>query len=237
MIPIQRFILGLFMTSLAAGAAERLGSVSGIVTYSDGPPVVSATVGYLREAPLNQAAPKAAFTTSGSSGAFALTGLAAGTYAICVMGPSTADWVDPCLWSDTPTRISMTPGQIVSGIKVAVQRATKLQIHVSDPTAALATNEGSKAGGLFVLGVWSSRHIFIRGSIVSKQNTDRVYQLPVPPTTTFRVGVQSSLYRMQDETGKPIVSGVVKDQLPIAAGTTTSTINLSITGTVLGTVP
>ena len=233
--------LGLFASTLVftATGAELLGTISGTAKGPVGEPVASAIISYLRMAPLNQSAPSRALrVTSDAKGAFTLTGIAAGSYMLCVQTPSTLAWLDPCQWSDDPLIVSVAPGQQFANIVLRVQKAVVLKIHVTDASGLVSANEGKIPGGHLVVGTWTKRSIFLDAALASQTKNSRILQIAVPDSVALKIGVQSGAYVVKEQGGATIAGSVLGNSLVIPAGTTQASINLTVTGLApVGTIP
>lgn len=198
---LHGLILGLAVVagSLDAQTGERMGGVSGVVRSPDGTPVAGVTVGYLRQPPFNRSAGKKVSARTGTDGSFQLTGMAAGSYTICVQGPPDAGWLDPCLWSDPPEAVHLTPGQSLTALTITLRRATTLEVRVTDPGRFLDDNEGKRPLSQAIFGVWTPKRVFVRAHRSTANATSRVYLVAVPQATPLRVGVISSLYQLRGE--------------------------------------
>lgn len=226
----RQLVLGVAL-SLSLFGQEPTGSISGTLQVSDGKPSGAVSVGYMRMAPVNHSAPKPTAVTSAANGNFTLSGLAGGTYMICVRSSPTATLLDPCVWSTAPTIINLLPGQTLTGITIPVQRAATLQIQVSDPAGALANNEGKSANGYFSLGIATPSHILVHGAISTQAAAARTYQLAVPMGTPLSLTMNTQIYQVQNaDLGVAVSPGTIKSNFTIPSGTALQTFNLKIVG-------
>jgi len=214
--------------TLCGQSPQKLGSIAGTVTGVNGQAIGGARVNYLRHGPLNMAAPPPVRTVTNSAGAFTLNGLPAGTYAICVLAGS--GWLDPCFWSAKLPATSLLPGQNRTGLAVQLQKSATLQIQVSDTTGAVAANEKTTAGGALILGVWTGRHQFKRTLLANQNGTNRTYQVPVPQGVPFHIGMVTSLYQVQDDTGAAVMPGIFKSNYVVPANAPAASVNLHVIG-------
>lgn len=109
-------------TAVIAGQVTEANSKAGL------PAVVSWTRQFTAE---ETKSPFAGVVLTDAKGSFEITGLAAGTYAICVETPG-KDYLDPCQWDPTPPRIEVKSGQKVKNAGVAVQEGVRLRFEVTD---------------------------------------------------------------------------------------------------------
>lgn len=229
MVSIRRLILvAAAAVSAHSQVVERTGSVAGRVTYTDGTPVAGATLGYVRLAPINMSAPAKRGAKTAADGRFTLTGMAAGSYQICVQGPASAAWLDPCVWSAEVRAIHLIPGQALTGQQVVVEKAATLEVRVADPTGALGTNEGR--GGVPVLapGVWTPKKVFLRALRTTGAGAVRQYELAVPQGRAFRIGVLTTPFQLRGDGGAAIQNGAIRESHTVPPGAARSTVNVTV---------
>src|SRR5688500_3329755 len=97
------------------------GRIHGFVLDSEEKGIVGAQIRYSRiygDDPTGQATGE---VTSQADGAFFLRGLASGSFRICVLVKD-SDLLNPCQWSPSPPLVNLTPGQLVPGFRIVLQR-------------------------------------------------------------------------------------------------------------------
>lgn len=223
-----------FVTLALAGATapaqERMGGVSGRVRYADGTPVAGATIGYLRLAPLNLSAAAKRATATGADGSFALSGMAAGSYQICVQGGADAGWIDPCVWAAEPAAIHLLPGQTLTGQTVTVEKAATLEVRVNDPNGVVTANERQRADARLELGVWTTRQLFLRAAAGTATGAVRPFRIPVPQGRAFRVGALPNALQLRGDGGAALQDGVIRASHTVPPGTARSTLDVTVAG-------
>jgi hypothetical protein len=113
------------------GQTANTGSISGVVTGDDGKTLAAVVTA-------NGVIPLAAsgHAKSASSGAFTISGLAAGTYQLCV-NVTGGGYLDPCVWEPVLPTVQVTAAQAVSGYVLTVKKGALLQVRVNDPGGVL----------------------------------------------------------------------------------------------------
>lgn len=69
--------------------------------------------------------------TSGEDGTFRITGLAPGTYVLCIHATG-SDYLDPCKWSPTAPKIELAAKQRVENFRIEVAQGVRLEFDVAD---------------------------------------------------------------------------------------------------------
>src|SRR6266550_332408 len=104
---IRSTVICLWLTVCSLfGQGPNAGNLAGSVSDESGKPVAGAFVTALR----NSLPPASSRTTSDAKGAFAINGLPAGTYSVCVQVP-VGGFLDPCEWSLAPPTADVKSGQ------------------------------------------------------------------------------------------------------------------------------
>src|SRR5262249_6908709 len=116
------------------------GSIAGTLSDSNGLPGAGAYVTGLR-ALLSAASGGAG---AGANGAFLVSGLPAGTYAMCVQLAGSA-LLDPCEWEAKPVTATVVGGQPTRGFQLAVKRGAVIPIRLNDTQGLLETPSSTGA--------------------------------------------------------------------------------------------
>ncbi len=145
---------------LVAQSTSGTGTLAGSVTDTGGAPLAGVVVHYMSvatppaPAPYGSVVPAKVVSGSVSSdtaGNFAVSGLPAGTYALCTNSPS-APYLDLCTWAPGVT-VTVPAGGSVSRA-LALDRGVYLNVRVSDPSHLLPqTVDGPWTPRKLVVGV------------------------------------------------------------------------------------
>ena len=132
----------LSLAALSRINAQPLSIITGVLQTETGQPVDAVIrAARVRTPParpgLGPAAPLTPqfvnVTTKAGSGAFTFTGLPAGMYELCVTVPD-GGFVDPCLWEKSGVMVNVPDQQVVSGVVIAIKKASTLRVRVEDPS-------------------------------------------------------------------------------------------------------
>jgi len=134
----------LLFLAASAVSAQTTGVIQGVINDDSGQAVSSVYV----VAVSATAGGKQFIAATGSNGAFSISGVAPGTYSVCVQEPGGAH-LDPCLWA-APVRVQVAAGQTVSNPPIIAVKGTLLQVVVNDPGGLWKSGYGSPG---IVLGV------------------------------------------------------------------------------------
>ncbi|MGH9718802.1 MAG: carboxypeptidase-like regulatory domain-containing protein [Bryobacteraceae bacterium] len=190
------------LLSAASLCAQNTASIQGVVAGEDGKPVAGAHVIAIRAMPPYSTSEKTA-----QDGAFALSRLPDGAFKLCVYVRD-ANYLDPCQWSTTQTQVSVSPGQVSSGNRVVLKRASKLRIRIQDPERHLAQLSSSDPDAPRILmGVLTPGAI----SALVQTSTDqsgRNYEASVPFDTPLTFYVSPKRLDVRDDKGAAIQSNV-----------------------------
>lgn len=201
---------------LLSQPAER-GGIQGVVVTPDGNPVSDAYVTYTRYSGADNGSPRAASYKLGKDGSFSITSLPAGTYTLCVASP-VADYLDSCLWSDSPSRVDVGRNQLARGIRLVVDLGVKLTLRVDDPGRRLARVGNAAGAGSFRAGVIRENGLFVPLRMTNSDANGEVYELLVPPGQTHHLSIDSKAVRFNDASGRRLDRGRASIAVQIARG-------------------
>jgi hypothetical protein len=196
---IASFVL-INAAAVFAQIATGTGMISGTVTDESGTPTNAATVLYhkqpefVREATgrlLSETPGVSGTAISDSNGTFAISGLPAGRYHVCVRG--SADTVGDCEW-DGSAVIDLSKSQAVFGLKKTLRYGCTLRIHVADPNRRIDIPDSM--GKIlperrFFVGAVSDKSFYRRAELVSRSDNEIVYAVIVPSQSSFRLFVDT----------------------------------------------
>jgi len=207
------------------------GSISGTVVGSDGT-VLSGVYVTLAASPLypsrNLQTLWAAF--SDSSGAFAFTGLYAGTYQLCAQLPRT-QWLSPCAWGTAPPVVTLSNIQPTVTLSVVMTKGAVVPIRVNDPQQLLPQNEGITPGAHLLMGVGHPPFLFDDAYVASQDSGGRTYQVVVPFGFGATLKIYSSFFQLTNAAGTALPQGATSSiPFSVAAGQSPPSIVLNVTG-------
>ncbi len=173
--------------------------------------------------PINKSAP------AGQDGSFSLTSLPAGTYRLCAQMPRASGLLDPCLWTTTPTVVTLATGQAAQKQTITMPKGRLLKLHIDDPGGLIAQNEGKTPGAGMIVGIGGPVNIFTPFFVDGTSSTGRDQSILVPYNTPLKIVVHSSFYSMADAGGKAVPTS---STTPITIATTDpdAAIGFQITG-------
>ncbi len=181
--------------------AQAGGGIQGVVTEEGGRAVGRVYVVYTRTAGSGSATSESYGVKD--DGAFEFSGLAPGTYSLCIQSPG-LEFLDPCLWSDQPPTVRVTGGQIARNVRLAAQRAVRLRVRVDDPERRLAAPGRESASGNFDAGIWTSRGLYVPLRLTAKEASGRTLELAVPANQSLHLSLTSTTVGFTDGAGRQL---------------------------------
>jgi hypothetical protein len=178
-------------------------------------------------------------TKSGAGGEFKIDGLPAGRFTLCVQAPE-ADYLDPCQWSGSPAAVTLTAGQTVSGISVALTAAVPFFVNVEDgqKTLELKTKDGRQPH--VSVGVWGPNGLYYPARALPRpggpeKGPIRIpYKIGLPRGIALRLDVSSGDLKLGDAGGKPLAGNASRETVQYSAADSSPK---KVTITVLGLLP
>jgi hypothetical protein len=231
-------ILILSLAVQAAIGQTATGSVQGTVLDAK---TLKPIPGALVIASLTSPPPLSKNTKSGGDGAFQIQGLPAGNYLLCVQAPGD-QYLDPCHWNGSPTTVTLTSGQAVSGVSLKLTAASILTIQVQDPQNVLSQKTKDGRHPDLTLGVWGPKGLFYpaHGSgrpaaAASPQvAVSYSYHLAVPRDTALNFHIASHDLKLGDANGVALSANASQQAFQHATGDPNPK---SFAFTVLGLLP
>jgi len=199
-------IFGLTATAVYAQTAAT-GAIRGTVVSPEGRPIPRSILLYGRSAspkPKAVAAITGPISTArtGSDGSFNLTGLATGSWLICV---DASGYLDPCHWSFTPPVFTVAVGQAVQGALIRLDASYTLHVQVHDPQRLLV-NEGKVAGDVLQIGARSLSGNIHPAALASSIPGERDYTVTVPLRAPAVLFISGGTFQLSDATAAPVAS-------------------------------
>jgi hypothetical protein len=171
--------------------------ISGTVLSETGTPIAGAVVTALRSVPRPGTAGTA---TADASGRFEITALSAGAYTLCAQ-VARGDYVDACLWSTSPARVTVSRFQFSGGNDLRLAKGSRLRVRINDASQQLkAPATGGKPHHV-LLGAWTPAKTFIPLGKVREDVSGIDYQLTIPFGTPVQLSVTSNVLELKDERG------------------------------------
>ncbi len=208
----RKILSSTILLTACALAQAPFGAMQGSVTAEDGAPVAGAVVSYSRitrlVGPAAQARPAPgeavvhSSISSDTNGAFAVSNLPAGDYALCAEVPS-APYLNPCKWSSSP-KATIAAGA-VDRPALVLKRGVFLKVRVNDPRGLLppVKNDPSRAPNL-ILGVVFGSGAFLAAAITRADQSGRDYQMSIPAGVPLKLWVFSRHVTLTDAMGLPV---------------------------------
>jgi hypothetical protein len=151
---------------------------------------------------------------SAANGTFQITGMPAGTYALCV--DATKDiHLDPCAWSGTPATVTVADGQNVTGVSLSLIKGSTLQVNINDPGQFLQIRPGEIGPPHVLVAVMPQKGPPVPLGMVSATATGQQYQVVIPGNTAYTLLVYSKEVYLTDSSQKAV---------PATGGTATVTV-------------
>ena len=178
-------------------------------------------------------------TKSGGDGAFQIQGLAAGKYSLCVQAPGDG-YLDPCLWSDTPTTVTLVSGQAAAGVSLRLTAASVLNIQVQDAQQVLSQKTQDGRRPELTLGVWGPKGLYYPAHASGSLSTAGqlynaiAYQIAVPRDTALKFYIASRDVKLGDAAGAALPGNTSQQTFQHATGDPNPK---SFAFTVLGLLP
>src|SRR5260370_9331316 len=149
-------------------AQSANGKISGVVVGDDGKLLAAVVTANKVGGSVG-----AARAETSSDGSFVLSGLAAGTYGLCVLVKG-GGYLDPCAWSAMILTVQVNAGQAVTSQRLIAKKGPALQVRLSDPGKVLDSS-GGKTQPLphVIVGVFTDKHLFQPLGLTSKDSGGR----------------------------------------------------------------
>ena len=207
-----RIAFGIFLVAGIVPAA----TISGTVTTSDGKAVrASLTIHDLSTVRVKGSAAFDRQFGSRADGSFALAGVPAGTYEICVDAPHEG-LLDPCVWSEAG-KFSVSTADVAK-LAVVAQRGQFTQLRVNDAGSILEDSKTKNTGGHLAITVQSGggkfHHFRLLSSDLGGQSHYAVLPIGVPLTVT----VSSADFAVKDEKNNRAAGDTLRIPVVVKSG-------------------
>ncbi|MBI1898166.1 MAG: carboxypeptidase regulatory-like domain-containing protein [Acidobacteria bacterium] len=180
-------------------------------------------------------------TKSGGDGAFAIQGLAAGNYSLCVQAQGDG-YLDPCQWSGRPSTVALVSGQAAAGVSLRLTAASVVNIEVRDAQKLLSqmTRDGRRPE--LSVGVWGPNGLYYPARAWGGPSTGApgdlysgiAYRIAVPRDTALTLYIASRDLKLGDAFGAALPGSTSRQTFQHAS----SDLNpKSFAFTVLGLLP
>ena len=178
------------------------GVISGVIEGADGKPISKAQV-RIRVRPSKDL--KAAFwpfnadTNTSADGAFKVSGVPDGTYAVCTYVPG-SQWLDPCTWTEEPT-VTVTEGGSVTVPPVRLEEGRDLYVQVLDDNGNRAATDGKVSGAILLFSVRAPNGNVVRVPQTAVSKNQFEHHLAVPAGKDLLLLVYTPNYTLADTAG------------------------------------
>jgi len=209
----------LLFLAAAALHAQTTGIIQGVVNDASGQAVSSVFAAAVSAA----AGGKQYLAVTSSNGAFSISGVAPGTYSVCVQEPG-GSHLDPCLWGNS-VRVQVAAGQTVSTTPIIAVKGTLLQVVVNDPGGLWKSGYGNPE---ILLGVILPSSLFQPMRLASSNALGKSFDLAIPAGTPVKMSVTAPHFAISDSQG--ISLGATVAPVQAAAGQASLPLTYTITG-------
>lgn len=186
------FLLILAATAALGQSVNAPGRVSGKVSDDRGGVAANATV-TLR--PTGPAKVELYRTVTGKDGSYLFTNIPAGIYTLCIQSDDQNTHLNPCVWSDKPQTVTVSPANLTVVTNPTVEKGALLRVRINDPSLALVRK--SPTDPVLLVGVWNAQHVFYPLAQVAKDSGGATYQANVPFATDLKVSLHGPAIQMQ----------------------------------------
>jgi hypothetical protein len=207
--------------ALAGAACGQTGSVEGtVVDAKTRKPVPTAIVMASRAG----APPFSRNTRSGGDGAFRISGLAPGSYTLCVQVREER-YLDPCDWDAKPAVVTVTAGRSVMAGELRLTEAALVEVEVEDAQNLLRQTVRDGRRPELSVGVWGPRGLYFparemggRGGPSPGPGGMRRYLLAAPRDMTLTLAISSRDLRLGDAAGAALAGNEKRETFQHATG-------------------
>lgn len=222
---MRRASLAILLAGIVATGLDASISIQGTVTDATQQPVANAivTASSVTVPPASQSVP------SGANGSFQITGLAAGSYSLCVQVPGSA-YLDSCLWGGSGPVVKVADGQQSANNVLKLQSGATLSVVISDPNNEMGqvTKQGMPPD--LMMGVWGPKSLFYPVHLAIRNAQSTTYQMTIPAGTPLKFTIQSLHLNLADSQGQPLANNSAQMNFQSPAGGAAPTFTYVITG-------
>jgi Carboxypeptidase regulatory-like domain len=216
-----RRIAILLLAGGCAVAQTSSGSLSGIVSGSDGTPIAAVVTVH---------GASAARTDSTATGAFSFPNLPPGSYTVCA-APKSGPYLDPCAWELFPPTAQIAAGKAVTGYAVTLRKGGQLQIQLNDPSGLLTTATAAAPGAnakSVLIGVVSARGLFQPLTIVSQSSAGSTQQTVVPFDSPVHLWTSSQNVHLANGSGVQLPAAGVQNTVVLPSAGPSAPISFTV---------
>jgi hypothetical protein len=218
---------------LAAGhlhAQQGLpGEIDGFILDESNQPVAGAVVTFTRMFAADTLTPLPANgVVSQPDGSFFFAGLPAGAYRICAQ-LNGGSLLNPCEWSSEPPLVAITAGQVLPGVKIALQQGVQVNVRVDDPNQVLPRPGKANKGNEVIVGIWtkSGFHDVPR---VFQDSAGQNHLLVVPSSVALRLKVYNHSLPVRASDGLEVPATLAPTPFQLQKGDPPALFHFRITG-------
>jgi len=216
-----------FLCVLAVSASAN-STVSGSLETTTGKPILaSITLHDISTARTQGQIPFDRQFASKSDGTFTVTGVPAGQYQVCVDAPQ-ENVLDPCLWSTTPTVVTVPATGNVTGLAIKVATGSTLRVHVNDPQALLPAPKGGIAGQALSIRVITTNNHQVNFRLLGATALTRDHYLPVPFDQSMILVIEASGVSLSDSNNQKYTGNAVRMPVRVPGGGSVPTITVNV---------
>jgi hypothetical protein len=181
------------ITAGCVSAQSNTGSIQGNVDDDQGSHVKNA---YIVASPRSIGGGLTLTTMTDTNGAFTLSGMKPGLYAVCVQYPGDPH-LDPCAWS-TPPQVNVSAGAIASVVMPKIVKGSLFALEIDDPNRLWA------AGDDFLVGVTLPTTGFRPLRLATSNPAVKTYDVAVPFDTPLVLYLSSTHLVFADDKGNAL---------------------------------
>lgn len=182
-------------------ATAPTGSIQGKVLGDGLKPVAGAFVTASRRLPV----PLSQTARTAPDGSFQVERLPEGAYTLCVQVPD-GGHLDPCQWSASPVSATLSTGQKVTGLQIALRKTSKLRVRIEDPNHHLAPRSVRTEAPQISLGVITPLGATSPAVLTSTDANGRTYEIAVALDVPLSLTVVGKHLILADANGSKVTS-------------------------------
>jgi hypothetical protein len=165
---------------------------------------------------------------SAANGAFSIPNLPAGTYFLYGR-PRGRGYLDPCVWSPDPPKVSVTAGKATANVKLVLPKGAVIDVRVNDPSTILGATALPNAVAPHVLLHTLTPRGLIEPLVSAGKNATGVdYQTTVPFSAPVRISVSGKQLQILDSTGQTLNPAGSSFLVQQASGSPSTTVTLQV---------
>jgi hypothetical protein len=178
--------------------AQNTGSISGTLAGDDGATITGVVIAN------GVGVAASGRAVSAADGTFNIPNLPAGTYVLCGR-PKGRGYLDPCIWSTDPPKVSVTAGQATANTKLVLAKGAVIDVRVNDPSQVLgAAALPNATGALVLLEAMTPRGPLEPLVINAKDTLGMDLQTTIPFNTQIAISVTGNQVKLTDSAGKVV---------------------------------